>query len=109
MPRYDGTGPRGLGPMTGKGGGYCVMRLPESPHEAALGFVGLSGVPVRLVPRSPRLEAMPFKVEVERIRSVLLAIEQDLSDLEAAAHRLGVLDARDVSDDRPALPEGGAM
>ena len=23
MPRQDGTGPRGLGPMTGRGLGYC--------------------------------------------------------------------------------------
>ncbi|MDI3534182.1 MAG: hypothetical protein PWQ82_547 [Thermosediminibacterales bacterium] len=24
MPRGDGTGPRGLGPMTGRGMGYCA-------------------------------------------------------------------------------------
>ena len=24
MPRGDGTGPRGLGPMTGRGAGYCA-------------------------------------------------------------------------------------
>ena len=24
MPRGDGTGPNGLGPMTGRGAGYCV-------------------------------------------------------------------------------------
>lgn len=109
MPRYDGTGPRGLGPMTGKGGGYCVMRLPESPHEPALGFVGLSGRPVRLAPGSRRFGAMLLEAEVERIRSVLLAIEQDLRDLEAAAQRLGVLNTGDMSDDQPAHSEGGAM
>jgi len=109
MPGYDGTGPRGFGPMTGKGNGYCVMRLPENPLEPGLGFAGLSGRPVRLAPGSRRFGAMLLEAEAERIRSVLLAIEQDLSDLEAAAHRLGVLDARDVSDDRPALPEGGVM
>jgi len=27
MPNFDGTGPRGLGPMTGGGGGFCVMPL----------------------------------------------------------------------------------
>ena len=25
MPGYDGTGPRGMGPMTGSGRGYCAM------------------------------------------------------------------------------------
>jgi len=25
MPRFNGTGPRGMGPMTGRGMGYCIM------------------------------------------------------------------------------------
>jgi len=29
MPRYDGTGPRGQGPMTGRGGGYCVVPMDQ--------------------------------------------------------------------------------
>jgi len=29
MPGFNGTGPRGMGPMTGRGMGYCVVRLPE--------------------------------------------------------------------------------
>ena len=24
MPRFDGTGPQGMGPMTGRGAGYCA-------------------------------------------------------------------------------------
>lgn len=111
MPGHDGTGPRGLGPMTGKGNGYCVIRLPEnSLHENSpepgLGFVGLPGRPVRLTPCCPQFEAMAPEVEAERIRSALLAIEQDLSDLEVAAQRLRILDARSVSEDCPA-PAGG--
>lgn len=27
MPRFDGTGPRGMGPMTGGSRGYCVIPL----------------------------------------------------------------------------------
>lgn len=27
MPGFDGTGPRGLGPFTGKGMGYCAIEL----------------------------------------------------------------------------------
>lgn len=27
MPRFDGEGPSGMGPMTGKGRGYCIVPL----------------------------------------------------------------------------------
>ena len=37
MPRFDGTGPRGEGPFTGRGEGYCVMRLPDEGNESAVG------------------------------------------------------------------------
>lgn len=50
MPRFDGTGPQGLGPMTGRGGGYCAVALPR-PGTAGVpyGYAGLAGVPVRMV------------------------------------------------------------
>jgi len=47
MPGFDGTGPRGQGPMTGRGEGYCAMELPVS-GQAPYGYAGLQGVPVRL-------------------------------------------------------------
>ena len=46
MPRFDGTGPRGAGPLTGRGQGYCVMALPSSGRPA-VGYAGLQGMPVR--------------------------------------------------------------
>ncbi len=48
MPAFDGTGPRGLGPMTGRGEGYCALVLP-SPGITSVpyGYAGLSEVPVR--------------------------------------------------------------
>jgi hypothetical protein len=46
MPRFDGTGPRGEGPITGRGEGYCAVALPES-GEAPYGYAGLQGIPVR--------------------------------------------------------------
>ncbi len=33
MPGYDGTGPRGLGPMTGRGRGYCIMPLEDTSNN----------------------------------------------------------------------------
>ena len=47
MPRFDGTGPRGDGPMTGRGEGYCVLELP-GPEQPVSGYAGLEGAPVRL-------------------------------------------------------------
>ena len=29
MPGFDGTGPLGQGPMTGRGMGYCVLRISD--------------------------------------------------------------------------------
>ena len=32
MPGYDGTGPRGMGPMTGGGRGYCALPAGTRPR-----------------------------------------------------------------------------
>ena len=37
MPNFDGIGPDGKGPMTGRGRGYCV--IPISTSEQELGFL----------------------------------------------------------------------
>ncbi|MEA3406652.1 MAG: DUF5320 domain-containing protein [Chloroflexota bacterium] len=50
MPRFDGTGPRGDGPMTGRGEGYCAIVLSSSKRGGkAYGYAGLQGTPVRQV------------------------------------------------------------
>lgn len=33
MPGLDGTGPHGMGPMTGRGMGYCVIPLSTQDEE----------------------------------------------------------------------------
>lgn len=54
MPGFDGTGPMGRGPFSGRGMGFCVMKLPEAPEEEApAGLVGahlkrMEGVPMPL-------------------------------------------------------------
>jgi len=54
MPRFDGTGPRGEGPFSGRAKGYCAIRLPEpGSDQPALGFAGLAGRPVQLRCDSP--------------------------------------------------------
>ena len=43
MPRYDGTGPCGQGPMTGRGMGFCIMRANEDGSSGPKGFAGIQG------------------------------------------------------------------
>jgi len=39
MPGFDGTGPRGMGPMTGGGRGFCAIPLPADwPISGGRGF-----------------------------------------------------------------------
>jgi hypothetical protein len=53
MPRFDGTGPQGLGPMTGRGEGYCALVIPET-GQAPYGYAGVQGIPVRSGFPAPR-------------------------------------------------------
>ncbi|MCD6519189.1 MAG: DUF5320 domain-containing protein [Anaerolineae bacterium] len=54
MPGFDGTGPRGAGPLTGRGEGFCVMRLPKpGSQELPHGFMGIQGTPFYLMPPGP--------------------------------------------------------
>ncbi|HUV88549.1 MAG TPA: DUF5320 domain-containing protein [Anaerolineae bacterium] len=48
MPGFDGTGPQGQGPLTGRGEGYCAVRLPDEAGQPAYGYAGLQGTPVRI-------------------------------------------------------------
>ena len=52
MPRFDGTGPTGKGPMSGRGEGYCALVLPENEgSDAVRGYAGVQGRPVQLSAR----------------------------------------------------------
>jgi hypothetical protein len=69
MPRFDGTGPMGQGPMTGRGMGYCAVPLSQPapavginpsaafPYYSAYGGVpsmGLYGLATPFYPRFGR-------------------------------------------------------
>jgi len=55
MPAFDGTGPRGLGPMTGRGEGYCAMVLPSpGAGRTPYGYAGLAGTAVQGSPSGLR-------------------------------------------------------
>jgi hypothetical protein len=48
MPGFDGTGPQGKGPMTGRGEGHCALVLPSEGGRAPYGYAGLQGTPIVL-------------------------------------------------------------
>lgn len=59
MPGFDGTGPRGKGPMTGQARGYCVLRESNDPSNHVQGFAGVQGIPVDVeVPEAKEVTAM---------------------------------------------------
>ena len=53
MPGFDGTGPRGMGPMTGGGRGFCAV--PLSIQETEIG--------------SLRNQAHALKIQLEQIEA----------------------------------------
>ncbi len=113
MPRFDGTGPYGQGPMTGGGGGYCVRPLGSNlPGSRVRGFFGrglgrgygpgrgfgrgrgrglarrwgypVYGDPYRHEPAySPQDEARALKEEARVMQDEIAAINQRIKDLES--------------------------
>ena len=43
MPGRDGIGPTGQGPMTGRGMGFCILKIDPHEPQRATGFVGVDG------------------------------------------------------------------
>ena len=49
MPAFDGTGPAGMGPMTGRGMGYCVLPVTGKKTDiASYGYRGMQGAPISM-------------------------------------------------------------
>jgi len=46
MPGFDGTGPLGQGPMTGRGLGFCVLTTSKENPNQIQGFTGIDGKPI---------------------------------------------------------------
>ena len=60
MPGFDGTGPQGKGPLTGRGLGYCVLRESGGSPAQIEGWAGIDGTPVA----SANLESAKQQKEV---------------------------------------------
>jgi len=81
MPGYDGTGPKGRGPMTGQGGGYCMLKLPGSSDESLRGFAGRSGYPVRLRPDETQMDLASLRHRARRLKVRLRDMRRSIAAL----------------------------
>jgi len=99
MPGFDGTGPRGMGPMTGGGRGFCAVPLPMAwPTYGGRGAYPPYGVP-RGMPyygaESAALRAVPFAPQVTReqeldfLKNQVQTMRGHLEQIEARMQELG--------------------
>jgi len=77
MPGFDGTGPRGLGPMTGGGEGLCILKLPDRPDGDPAASAGKR--------REGEHALAHLQWEIQRIEATLGAIRARLEQLEVSS------------------------
>ena len=86
MPGFDGTGPMGMGPMTGGGRGFCAIPLrPAWLTYAGAGFSTPYAVPWAV----PYYGVPPFAPQITRqeeldyLRNLANSMRDDLREIEA--------------------------
>jgi len=101
MPGFDGTGPRGMGPMTGGGRGFCspwgigaALRGYGVPPAVGYGYpyyrgagapYPAYGAPTGQVPFTPQ---MTKEQELEFLRNQAQAVKGQLEQIEARMREL---------------------
>jgi len=99
MPGFDGTGPRGMGPMTGGGRGFCAVPLPPAwptyMGRAAYPSYGMPwGMPyyetgpaaLGTVPFAPR---MTREQELDFLKNQAQVMREHLEQIGARIQKLG--------------------
>jgi len=98
MPGFDGTGPRGMGPMTGGGRGFCAVPLPA----ARSAYMGRGAYPSYGVPRGtpyygagpatpgtvPFTPQMIREQELDFLKNQAQAMRGQLEQIEARVNEL---------------------
>jgi len=100
MPGFDGTGPRGMGPMTGGGRGFCgpwgigaALRggfIPPYPMGPYAPYGGLGTRPYRATApwTTPFHPQMSREQELDFLRSEAHTIREQLERIEARINEL---------------------
>ena len=104
MPGFDGTGPRGMGPMTGGGRGFCspwgigaavrgrlIPPYPRVPYggPGAMPFYGgyAPGTAPGAIPYAPQ---MASEQELDYLKNQAQMMREQLERIEARIRELGI-------------------
>jgi len=86
MPGFDGTGPRGMGPMTGGGRGYCAVPLPAVWPT----YMGTGAYRSHVVPGAmPFAPPMTREQELDFLKTQAQGMRGQLEQIEARIQQLG--------------------
>ena len=91
MPGFNGTGPRGVGPMTGGGRGFCAIPLRSAwPTYAGRGFAmpyaAPSGIPTYGAP--PSALEIAREEELNYLKGLAQSMRDDLKEIEARIQKI---------------------
>ena len=91
MPGFDGTGPMGIGPMTGGGRGFCAVPLrPAWPTYVGRGFsmpYGASrGIPYYGIP--PFAPEIAREEELEYLKGLAQSMREYLKGIEGKIQQI---------------------
>ena len=92
MPGFDGTGPRGYGPITGGGRGFCILKMPDTANEPITGFAGLSSRPVVCLQNRSETELLCLRANVQRLQMILDGLQRHIGILETNPTRSSWMD-----------------
>ncbi|MFP4502112.1 MAG: DUF5320 domain-containing protein [Candidatus Hydrogenedentota bacterium] len=79
MPGFDGTGPYGRGPFSGKAGGYCILRFDNEPNAAIHGFAGRQAYAVPV----PESEVAQLRLRARQLEDTLRELREGIAAFEA--------------------------
>ena len=88
MPGFDGTGPRGMGPLTGGGRGFCAVPLPAAwPAYPSYGMP-YYGVQPAAPAAFPYGQSMTREQELEFLKNQTQTLKGHLERIEARIEQL---------------------
>ncbi len=85
MPRGDGTGPNGMGPMTGRGRGFCAgFNVPGFMNpNFGRGFGMGRGFGFRQIPVQVQPQVISEEQEKQFLEQELEALKEEMKEIEA--------------------------
>jgi len=93
MPGFDGTGPRGMGPMTGGGRGFCSVPgygMPQYGVPWGMPYYGgRPPTPGGMTGAMPLAPQMTREQELDFLKAQAQAMRQQLEQIEARVQQLG--------------------